>query len=205
MIRGPKYKICRRLGGGIFDKCQTQQFTLSEARHTKSKGRKGAKAASDFGKQLLEKQKVRIAYGVPERQLRRYVAAAQKKGTGADPAELFMRQLETRLDNVIYRAGLANSRPLARQMVSHGHVVVNGRRMTVPSYQVKEGDVFGIRNESKQKPLIQNRKETIKDVRAPAWLAFDVSVFEGSVKTMPQKHAVETVADLGAVLEYYSR
>ncbi len=202
---GPKYKICRRLGGGIFDKCQTQQFTLSEARHTKSRGKKGSKALSDYGKQLLEKQKVRLAYGVPERQLRRYVAEAHKKSAGNDPAEAFMRQLETRLDNVIYRAGLANSRPLARQMVSHGHVVVNGRKMTVPSYHVKEGDTFGIRNESKQKPLVQNRKQAIADVRAPAWMTFDVAVFEGNIKTMPQKHAVESVADLGAVLEYYSR
>lgn len=205
MITGPKYKVCRRLGGGIFDKCQTQQFTLSEARHAKSKGKRGGKTLSDYGKQLLEKQKIRLAYGVPERQLRRYVEAAQKKGTGADPAELFMRQLETRLDNVVYRAGLANSRRLARQMVSHGHIIVNGRKVTVPSYHVKEGDTFGIRNESKTKPLVQNRKETIADVRAPAWIAFDASVFEGSVKAMPQKHVVETVADLGAVLEYYSR
>lgn len=193
------------MGGGIFDKCQTQQFTLSEARHAKSKGKRGGKALSDYGKQLLEKQKVRLAYGVPERQLRRYVEEAHRKSAGSDPAEVFMRQLETRLDNVIYRAGLANSRPLARQMVSHGHVVVNGRKMTIPSYHVKEGDTFGIRNESKQKPLVQSRKEAIADVRAPAWIAFDASLFEGSVKALPQKHAVETVADLGAVLEYYSR
>lgn len=202
---GPKYKVCRRLGGGIFDKCQTQQFTLSEARHTKSKGKRGGKTLSDYGKQLLEKQKVRLAYGVRERQLRRYVEAAHKKEAGSDPTELFMRQLETRLDNVVYRAGLANSRALARQMVSHGHVVVNGRKVTIPSYQVKEGDVFGIRNESKTKPLVQNRKEAIMDVRAPVWIAFDAKVFEGSIKALPQKHAVEMAADLGAVLEYYSR
>lgn len=160
---------------------------------------------SDYGKQLLEKQKVRVAYGLPERQLRRYVEVASKRTVAGDPTEVFMRQLETRLDNVVYRAGLANSRPLARQMVSHGHITVNGRKVTIPSFHVKQGDSFGVRNESKQKPLIQNRKATIESVKAPQWLEFNAGVLEGNVRGLPQKDAVEIVGDLGAVLEFYSR
>src|SRR3989344_4390397 len=132
MIIGPRYKICKRLGSGVFEKCQTQKFQLSEARRG-AKRRTGRKprTLSDFGRQLLEKQKVRYAYGVPERQLARYTREAVE-GTG-DPTVSLLSRLETRLDNVVYRLGLAPTRLAARQLVSHGHIAVGERRVTIPS------------------------------------------------------------------------
>ena len=124
MIIGPKYKICKRLGGAVFEKCQTQKFTLAEARKktTKSQGKR-PNAMSDYKRQLLEKQKMRYTYGLSERQLSGYVAQSVEKS--AHPGDALMLRLESRLDNVVYRLGLAKTRRLARQMVSHGHILVN--------------------------------------------------------------------------------
>src|SRR5690606_40724543 len=124
MQTGPKYKICRRLGSHIYEKCQTQKFQLSEAR--KGKGMRGGRRrnVSEYGEQLLEKQRVRFTYGLKERQFASYVKKAT--GTAAVPAEELYQSLERRLDNVIYRLGLAPSRAYARQLVSHGHITVNG-------------------------------------------------------------------------------
>ena len=115
MIIGAKYKICRRLGSGVFEKCQNQKFSLSEARHEKSKRGKRRKQISDYGQQLIEKQKIRFSYGISERQLRNYIkeATAMKKITAR---EGLFQLLESRLDNTLYRLGIAVTRPLARQM-----------------------------------------------------------------------------------------
>ena len=124
---GPKYKIARRLGPAVFEKTQTQKFALSEARHAAGKKRdKRSKALSDFGLQLIEKQRVRFSYGITERQLSNYVEKAIE--TKGNPSENLFASLESRLDNVVYRMGIAHTRRLARQMVSHGHFVVYGKR-----------------------------------------------------------------------------
>src|SRR5690348_2193115 len=128
MLLGPKYKICKRLGASVFEKCQTQKFQLAEARAPrKTRGRRGG---SDFGTQLLEKQKARFTYGLSESQFSRYVHEAMEK-KGKDSVIGLLTRLESRLDNVIYRAGFVKTRRAARQMVSHGHVLVNGRRVNV--------------------------------------------------------------------------
>jgi small subunit ribosomal protein S4 len=202
MIIGAKYKICRRLGSGVFEKCQNQKFSLSEARHEKSKRGKRRKQISDYGQQLIEKQKIRFSYGISERQLRNYIkeATAMKKITAR---EGLFQLLESRLDNTLYRLGIAVTRPLARQMASHGHFTVNGNRTTVPSFRVKEGDVIALREGSKSRTLFQNLDKKLAKVTPPSWLSFDAKNISGVVKGIPVNN--ETFLDFGSVLEFYSR
>jgi small subunit ribosomal protein S4 len=203
MISKPKFKICRRLGPGVYDKCQTTKFSASGGLANKiGAGGKRPKALTEYGTQLVEKQKIRFSYGITERQLSNYVKkATQTKGAGT--AEKFYEELESRLDNIVYRIGLANSRRGARQMVSHGHFIVNDHRVTVPSYAMKPGDVVKVREGSKVSKLFENLADRLKDYKAPTWVSFDVSKMEGKVLAKPKN--VETFLDLNAVLEFYSR
>lgn len=199
---GPKFKIAKRLGAPIFEKTQTQKFALSEARRGKARSRRPGQA-SDFKRQLIEKQKMRFSYGITEKQLRRYVDEAVEKSN--QPISLLMSRLELRLDNVVYRLGLAKTRRFARQMVSHGHIVVNGKRITVPSHKVKVGDEITVREGSKQSVMIQNIVETHEPASVPNWLSFDVKKLAGSLKAEPAYEPSETLFDPEQVLEYYSR
>jgi small subunit ribosomal protein S4 len=204
MIQGPKFKICRRLGPGVHEKCQTQRFVLSEARRGKKGGRAGKKpkALSEFGLQLIEKQKIRFSYGVSEKQFSNYVkdAIAQK---AMPVTEKLYQNLEKRLDNVVYRLGLSSTRPLARQMVSHGHIMVNGKRTKVPSYQVNEGDVVTIREGSKASVLFAEAPKKLKNFSTPSWLSFDADKIEAKVTGKPKN--TEGFLNFNAVLEFYSR
>lgn len=200
------YKVCRRLGAGVFDKCQTQKFTISEARHGKNERRGRRRNVSDYGKQLLEKQRVRFAYGVSERQLRRYVEESQRSAVvGGNPAVRMVEQFEMRLDNVVYRSGLAPTRRAARQLVSHGHVAVNNTRLTVPSYTVKEGDVFTLRDRTKNLPVMEQIKVTADSATAPTWITFDSKNMTGKVTARPTPDNTEMPGSVSAILEYYSR
>jgi len=204
MKTGPKYKICKRLGSHVFEKCQTQQFMLSEARRGKARsGRGRRKTLSDFGRQLLEKQKVRYTYGISEKQLSRYVEAATRK-KGVDPVSELFTLLESRLDNVVYRIGFPNTRGFARQMVSHGHIVVNGRKVTIPSYFVLKGEKISIREGSKKKTLFTLLSERLADFKPPVWISFNKKSLEGEVIGTPAPEG-ELPHDLSAVLEFYSR
>ena len=200
MITKPKFKICRRLGPGVYDKCQTPKFSSA----AKKGGMIGVRprAMTEYGLQLMEKQKIRFSYGITERQLSNYVKKASHiKGAGT--AEKFFEELEFRLDNIVYRMGLAPSRRGARQMVSHGHFIVNEHKITVPSYELKPGDVIKIREGSKGSKLFENLETRLKDYKTPNWLSFDVSKLEGKVLEKPKN--IETFLDLNAVLEFYSR
>ena len=200
MLSKPKYKICKRLGNGVYEKCQTQKFALSEARAKKTFKRR--RNLSDYGRQLLEKQKVRYAYGISEKQLRKYVELALKSSV---PAATLFTGLETRLDNTVYRMGFAPTRRAARQMVSHGHIVVNEKKMTVPSHVVKKGDTITVRESSKTKPVFTNNAETIEKHAAPKWLQVDGKKLNASVVTAPEFTVGDTTFDLPAVFEFYSR
>jgi len=200
---GPKYKICRRLGSDVFEKCQTQKYMLSESRKAKSIRRgKRPKILTDYGRQLLEKQKVRFTYGLSEKQFKNLVKEATDK-KGEEPTNLLFQSLEKRLDNVIYRIGLAGTRRMARQMVSHGHILVNSRKITVPSYQVKAGDKISIRVGSKDKNLFSSIEDN--DSSAPSWIRFDLKKLEGSILGEPQMGAKEGNLDLNTVVEFYSK
>ena len=201
MISKPKFKICRRLGPGVYDKCQTPKFSPVSGKLSVP-GARRPKAPSEYGAQLIEKQKIRFSYGITERQLSNYVKKASHiKGAGT--AEKFYEGLESRLDNIVYRMGLANSRRGARQMVSHGHFIVNDHKVTIPSFVVTPGDIIKIREGSKIKKIFDGLIEKLKDYNTPAWLSFDAVKMEGKMLDKPKN--AETFLDLNAVLEFYSR
>lgn len=202
MIIGPKFKIAKRLGAPIFEKTQTQKFALSEARGGRTNKRRPG-AMSDYKRQLIEKQKMRFTYGITEKQLRRYVDLAIAKSQ--QPIEHLMQRLESRLDNTVYKLGLAKTRQMSRQMVSHGHVCVNGKKFTIPSHQVKVGDVLTVREGSKKTRLFENFAETHESAGLPAWVKFDAKKLEGTVVSVPIYQPTESLFDPEQVLEYYSR
>ncbi len=195
-----KYKIVKRLGVGIFEQLSTQKFALSAARKKEKRGRRGG---SDYGLQLLEKQRVRFTYGLNERQLSNYAA---KAFTNADPSSALHAALELRADNAAYRAGFAPTRRAARQMVSHGHITVNGKRITTPSLHLKQGDVVGVREGSRTSVLFAGLADKEEEQRvAPQWLVVDISKLTAEVSGEPTFSATETGLDYPTVFEFYSR
>ncbi len=202
MIIGPKYKIAKRLGAAVFEKTQTQKFALSEARSARNKTRRGG-MMSDYKKQLLEKQKMRFSYGISEKQLSRYVRESFEQGH--QPIAQLIGRLESRLDNVVYRLGFAKTRRLARQLVSHGHIHINGRRLNIPSHSVKIGDVVSVREQSKQSPLFVTLDETLASATPVHWLSVNAKALTGEKKAEPTYEPSETIFDPQQVLEYYSR
>jgi|SRR3989344_2170242 len=202
MIRQPKFKVCRRLGPGVYEKCQSQKFTLSEARKAKATRGKRPKALSDYGSQLREKQKIRLSYGVSEKQFAKYIDSATAV-KGITPTIKLLENLESRLDNLVYRVGLAPTRVQGRQMVSHGHFIVNGHRTTVPSYNLKIGDEISVREGSRGKALFVNVEKKLKNLVIPAWIKFDVTKMIAKVIGKPKEF--DSMFDPNAVLEFYSR
>ncbi len=200
---GPRYKIARRLGAAVFEKTQTQKFQLSEARHARKKSDKRPKQLSDYGLALIEKQRVRYSYGISERQLANYIKAATGTKGGSSSEKLFVG-LESRLDNVVYRLGIAHTRRLARQMVSHGHFMVNGKRTMVPSYACRTGDVVTPREGSRSSVLFADLPAKQKNYTVPKWLKFDAEKIVAEVTGAPVLEAGSSI-NLTGVLEFYSR
>jgi len=202
MILGPKYKIAKRLGAPIFEKTQTQKFALSEARSARAKTRRPG-MMSDYKRQLIEKQKMRFIYGISEGQLQRYVNEAFERNN--QPISDLIGRLESRLDNVVYRLGFAKTRRLARQIVSHGHIFVNGKRLNIPSHKVKIGEKISIRENSSQSPLFISLKEDLAAAQIKPWLSLDFKTLVGEKKSEPTFESSESQFDPQQVLEYYSR
>jgi small subunit ribosomal protein S4 len=198
---GAKYKMCRRLGSGVFEKCQTQKYTQSEAKKSRSTGKR-PKQLSDFGRQLIEKQKVRFSYGLSERQLGNYVEKATNI-KGMPVTDKLFELLETRLDNVIYRLGFAATRRFARQLASHGHFTVNGTKVTIPSLEVKIGDIIAVRDGSRKSVVFSDLTNTVKTHTWPTWLKFSPESLQAEVVAKPKND--EQFLQLGTVLEFYSR
>jgi len=203
---GPKFKICRRLGSRVFTKCQTTKFSISGSA-AKGAGQPRARRPrplSEYGRQLIEKQKARYTYCLKERQLASYVVKVRREARGNPTARLF-QLLESRLDNVVFRLGLANSRLFARQIITHGHITLNGRRVNIPSAAVKVGDSIGIRPQSRAGGMFKNLEEKLKNYEPPAWLLWDEQVQVGKVVAEPVIGEAEVDVNFGAILEFYSR
>ncbi len=198
---GPRYKIARRLGSTIFEKTQTPRYALSLSRKEKN-DQMPTRPKSEFGKQLIEKQKARFSYAITERQFAKYV---KKSLTSIAPTQKLFQSLESRLDNVLYRAGFAKTRLQARQMASHGHAIVNGRRVTIPSIELREGDVIGIRDGSKKSSLFTSAEERNKTFSSPDWITVSQEKMEAKITGKPSYDVGQNVFDLGAVMEFYSR
>jgi small subunit ribosomal protein S4 len=200
--KAKKYKLCRRLGSGIYEKCQTQKYMLREAKGGRSKM---SPRLTDFAKQMLEKQKVRFTYGLREKQFANYVKEgfAHAKTAKTTPADLLHQYLEYRLDNIVYRLGIASTRALARQMVSHGHITVNGRKSSVPSQRLRAADVVAIRDGSKESPLFKDLSVKLKNYKQPTWLRWNAEANSGEVVGTPKEP--DLFLNFQAVIEFYSR
>ena len=207
---GPVCKLCRREGEKLFlkgarclsPKCAIERRGYAPGQHGKTSQFKRGRS-TDYLNQLREKQKARRIYGVLEAQFRRYYEIAQRsKGvTGA----LLLSLLESRLDNVIFRLGLATSRAQARQLVAHGHIDVNGRRSKSPSYLSKAGDVITIHPASQTSPYFKNVQKEVAEYVPPKWLSLDASQMSGKVHSRPNREEIDLSLNEQLIVEYYSR
>lgn len=197
---GPKHKLCRRLGECIWGKpnCPAIKRPFPPGQHGQNQRRK----KSVYGLQLLQKQKLRFHYGLLERQLRSVFAEAKRMGGVTD--NNLMMLLESRLDTVVYRLGFANTMPAARQVVSHGHVVVDGKRVDIPSFRVKPGMSVAIREKSRKIPMIVNNVET-PGRPIPEYLERPEGAYEGKMVALPTTETIPFQADTQSVIGYYSR
>ena len=201
--RGPVGRVSRRLGFGITDKGER---ILKKRSYPPGQHGPSARQAklSDYGLRLQEKQKARFVYGVLEKQFRRTFDRARRE-PGETGVNLFSL-LERRLDNVVYRMGLGQTRAQARQVVSHGHIMVNGRRTNVPSFTVKVGDRISVRPEShKRAYFAQLREGGTGRLRVPEWLRYDADNFTGEVVMLPRREDAEPGIAEQMIVEYYSR
>lgn len=195
--------MCRRLGAGVFEKCQTQKFAAVEQKSVRGGANaKRPKAPSGYGLQLLEKQRVRFTYGISERQLQNYVKASEHV-KGIPVTDKLYELLETRLDNAVYRLGFAPTRRQARQMTSHGHFVVNGKKSTIPSQHLHVGDVITVREGSRGSALFADYTKNMKDRTYPSWMKLSPEQMQAEVVAKPKND--EQFLKLETVLEFYSR
>ena len=206
---GPVCRLCRREGMKLFlkgqrclsEKCAVDKRNFVPGEHGRDM-RTRAKVIG-YGLQLREKQKVKRIYGVLERQFRRYFQkAAKRKGiTG----ELLLQFLELRLDNVVHRLGFATSRSQARQFVRHGHLTVNGRKVNIPSYQVKKGDEVAIRQKSTKNPFILSSVDEVAGRGIPSWLSLDKEGLKGQIVELPRRDELAIPIEESLVVELYSK
>jgi small subunit ribosomal protein S4 len=197
---GPRTKKSRRYGVPLFGPHKAlERRNFPPGMH----GEKGRRKQSEYAIALGEKQKLRIMYGLLERQFRRYyeTALTRRGVTG----EILLQLLETRLDNVVFRLGLANSRRAARQMVGHGHIAVNGRKVTIPSYNTKIGDVIEVRNNAVSRQLGTRGLNATQITAVPDWLVIDKDNFKGEVKRIPTRDEIAPIVNEQLVIELYSR
>ncbi|HXH07138.1 MAG TPA: 30S ribosomal protein S4 [Vicinamibacterales bacterium] len=204
---GPVCRLCRREGMKLFlkgercytEKCAIERRNLPPGQHGKIRRAKLA----GYGLQLREKQKVKRIYGVLENQFRRYFETAER--TRGITGETLLQLLERRLDNVVYRLGFATSRAQARQLVRHGHFLVNGRKVDIPSYSVRVGDVVSVRPGSAQSPVIQHAIEEVKGRGIPEWLSLDPARLEGRVVSLPTRDQINLPVQEQLIVELYSK
>jgi small subunit ribosomal protein S4 len=198
---GPKSKISRRYGVPLFGPTKAlERKNYPPGMH----GPKGARRKlSDYATALAEKQKLRFQYGLMERQFRRYFETAlRKRGV---TGETLLQMLETRLDNVVYRLGFANSRSAARQLVSHGHVLVNNRKVNVSSYNLRSGDLVTVKDRPSSRRLATRNLELTQIHTIPDWLVLDKDQFQGKVVRIPSREEIAPIVNEQLVVELYSR
>jgi len=207
---GPVCKLCRREGEKLFlkgsrcltPKCSFERRSYPPGQHGREKQfRRGR--ASDYLLQLREKQKARRIYGMMERQFSRYFKRAEQQ-VGLTGTNLLVL-LERRLDNVVYRLGIASSRAQARQLVSHGHIMLNGRKTDIPSALVSPGDVVSIRPESQRGAYFKEVRQDLDDRRVPRWLTVEAAQLSANVLHMPAREDIDVTLNEQLIVEYYSR
>lgn len=206
---GPKERIERRLGSKLFLKGERsnspKSATVKRMYPPGMHGRSFRRKLSEYGSQLQSKQKVRNIYRMLERQFKNWAKDAMK--AEGDSGEILLQRLEHRLDNVVYRSGLAQSRDQARQIVNHGHILVNERKVSIPSYEVQKGDVIKVREGSMKSKYFSNLvPQWIKQYKVPGWIALDSDTFTATVNGIPSTDDTGVEArDIKSIIEFYSR
>ncbi len=203
---GSVCRQCRREGTKLFlkgDRCYSDKCAITKRHTPPGMHGQGRKKQSEYGIQLREKQKVRRAYGVLESQFRKYydVAANMHGVTGDNMLQL----LERRLDNVAYRLNFGESRPMARQLVTHGHIRVNGKKVDIASYQVKVGDVITLRDKTRDIELFKTLREQGASRTIPKWLELDAETLAGKVVALPERQDIDLTIEEHLIVEFYSR
>lgn len=199
-------RLCRREGDKLFlkgERCYTNKCAVAKRAYAPGQHGEKKKKMSEYGIQLREKQKARRFYGILESQFKKYFEmAAHKKGiTG----ENLLQILETRLDNTVYRLGLATSRPEARQLVTHAHFLVNGEKVNIPSYLLKAGDVIAVREKSKSSPKVKSISEITGSKVIPKWLEFNADNLTGKVVALPSREDIDLPIREHLIVELYSK
>lgn len=196
---GPKHRMCRRVGQPLcgLPNCPALKRPYPPGQH----GQRPRRRESEYGKQLLEKQKLRFVYGVAERQFRRYFDQA-RRGSGR-PGDRLLQLLETRLDNVVYRLGFARTLHQARQLVTHGHIMLNDRKVDIPSHQVNPGDTVTFREKSRNLDIVKAAIESQSEL--PPYLERDVEARSGRLIRLPEREEIPVPVEVELIVEFYSR
>lgn len=211
MIKQAQCKLCRRAGKKLMlkgERCESPKCAIIKRNYPPgASGNKGMKTKlTEYGTQLREKQKAKRIYGIQEKQFKKYYELAMKSKT--QTAQRLMGALEMRLDNMLYRAGIAKSRKQAKQLIGHGHFFVNKYKTDIPSFQVKINDIVKIKESKGDKKFFQDLKEELKkkkDLEIPSWLSFDKSKLELKVLSEPDVDEIEKSFDTKMIIEFYSR
>lgn len=203
---GSVCRLCRREGLKLYlkgDRCYTEKCAVDRRPYAPGEHGQGRKKMSEYAIQLREKQKLRRIYGVLERQFERYFEmASRKRGV---TGEALLQILESRLDNVVYRMGLATSRAEARQMVRHGHIAVNGKKVSIPSYLVESGDVVSVREGSRELTRFKLAAEAAEGRTVPAWLSLHPDGLSATVLSLPTRDQIDVPVQEHMIVELYSR
>ena len=203
---GPKCRLCRRVGEKLFlkgERCFTPMCAVDRRRQPPGERHLRRPRVSDRGIQLKEKQKARFTYGVLEHQFRKYFEKAQK--SPSTTGEVLLQLLERRLDNVVFRLDIAESRAQARQLVNHGHITVGGRKVSIPSYQVKLGETIGWKESSQAREFSKALAASMPRKWVPTWLSIDTTELIGRINHLPQPDEIDNVVDTRMIVEYYSK
>jgi small subunit ribosomal protein S4 len=203
---GALCRICRREGEKLFlkgSRCYTEKCAVERRKYPPGQHGQGYRKLSDYGFQLREKQKVRKMYGILERQFRRYFEKAERKRgiTG----EVLLQLVESRLDTIVYRMGYAPNRRSARQLIRHGHILVNGREVNLPSYEVKKGNTVEVKQSSKEIPEIVDSISKVEHRGIPSWVEVDAVNLKGKVLNIPSREELQLPVQEQLIVELYSK
>lgn len=201
---GPSCRLCRREGQKMFlkgERCYSSKCALDKRNYAPGQHGQGRKKVSEYGLQLREKQKAKRFYGILETQFRNYFSKAEKKKGIAGENLLII--LETRFDNAVYRMGFASSRKEARQLVRHGHFTMNGKKVNIPSYEVKAGDVIKVKEKSTSSPKFKEIREM--SISTPSWITVDTDKLEGKILALPRREDIDTPIAEHLIVELYSK
>ena len=208
-MQNTKCKTCRRISQKLFlkgERCFSPKCPVAKSSYPSGFGKKRRRGPSDYGKALMEKQKLRKWYGLSERQFKKYVKETlSKHGKSEDLSNELIKKLERRLDNVVFRLGFAGSRAHARQLVSHGYFLVNQKPVNVPSFELKKEDVIAIKEGKKKNRVFKDLSSLLKKKQISSWLKLNIAKLEGQFTGDPSLEEVAPPAEIPTIFEFYSR